>query len=194
MPGTGGVVHPVDFLGSYITDWAIIAQAGQKARLELSVVAMDEVTDQSLATASYATPVRTYSFVHASATVGGAARKITALNMSGTNGLNTDRLFLGSSTIAAPVEEGDREYKADLQIEWENLTDKTTYDGGVGSSVEVLATFTDGTDVLTCEMNGFLEESPLPDRGDRGPLTSQVRLMGAGATDAEACTITQYAA
>ncbi len=192
-PDTAGVDQPIDFLGCYFTDWALNAQVGQKSRLEASVVGIDQDDTQTLATPSYATPVRTYSFVQANATVGGGSRRITSLNASGTTGLSTGERFLGTNLMDAAQEEGDREYKMDLQVRWDSKADLTTWKGGVGLATTVVATWSDGVDVLECSMTGFLESSPLPDRGPRNPLTSNVRLRGAAGTDAAACTFRQWA-
>lgn len=193
--GTGGTVHPVDYLGCMIEGWSIGAQQGAKASLDLDLVGQDAVTDQTLVTASYTRP-RTYSFAHASMTIGAAARKVKSVTFAGKNGLDSGRRFIGSRTIEQPTAGDLREYTAEATVEFEDFTDyNTTYLGGVASTVTVEAVFTDGTDLLTVTMAGFLDGTPLPDVNTRGPLEAQLMLVAKGAsTDASACTIQQNTA
>lgn len=193
--GTGGTVHPVDYLGCVISSWSIAAQQGAKATLDLSLVGRDAVDDQTLATASYSRP-RTYSFAHASATFGGLARKVKSLTLSGDNGLETSRRFIGSQLIEKPIASDLRTYSAELTCEFEDLDDlSNTYLGGIASTVAVVATFTDSTDILTVTMNGFLDATPLPDVNTRGPLEYTLMLDARGdGTDVSAVQIQQNTA
>ena len=82
-----------------------------------------------------------------------------------------------------------------MTVEFEDFTDySTTYLGGVASTVAVVGTFTDGTDILTVTMNGFLDGTPLPDVNTRGPLEASLSLMARSSSDANACTIQQNTA
>jgi tail tube protein len=193
--GTGGTVHPVDYNGVKIGSWSLGAQQGAKSALDLDLVGRDAVDNLSLASASYTRP-RTYAFVHATMTIGGAARKVKSVTFSGNNGLETGRRVIGSALINEPVAGSLREYKAEATVEFENFTDyQTTYLGGIASPVTIVGTFTDGTDILTVTQAGFLDDTPLPDVNNRGPLEAKLVLMAAGAgTDASACTIQQNTA
>jgi len=187
--GTAGTVHPVDYTGVKVSSWSLAAQVGQIAEYSMDFVGRNHDTAQSLATASY-TSGRRFSFVHGSVTAGGSARKVTSMTLSGDNGLQDARHFLGSALTSEQLEDSERDYTLELGVEFENMTDVTAFDAGLTSTITGVCTFTDGTNIIVATVKGFHDGNPLAPMSGRGPLDSSITLKAASTTDANAITVT----
>ena len=106
----------------------------------------------TLATASYGTKAATpFKFNHAAVTVAGSAVEVTDLTIKGTNGLKTDRRFLGSQLAAKALREGRREFTVELGQEFRDLGAINALKNG--TEVAVVASFTAGSLSATITMN-----------------------------------------
>ena len=97
----------------------------------------------ALATASYTAATKPLKFAHGSVTIGGAAVKVKKAVLTGNNGLNVDRFFLGSDLVEEPLEVALRNYTAELDVEFADLTQYRRYLNGTEHAV--VLTFTSGT-------------------------------------------------
>lgn len=97
----------------------------------------------ALASASYTASVQPVKFTHGSVTIGGAAVNVKKATLSGKNGLDVDRFFLGSAVLEEPLEAALREYTVALECEFNDLTQYRRYLNGTEHAV--VLTFTSGT-------------------------------------------------
>jgi hypothetical protein len=152
-------VYPFTYTGVKVTSWELSCSAGEIATLKLSLAGKDEVLDESLATATYPATVKPLHFRHASVSIDGDPVAVKSFTISGDNGLDADRRFLGDPTISEPLEAALRTYSGSLDVEW---TDPSQYAAYVGATeVALSVVFTSGTDVVEIEANVRLDgETP----------------------------------
>lgn len=183
---TTGAVHPFSALGCKVSEWEIGCSAGEIATLGATLAYKDIVTSHALVPPSYATGIGIgMTFVGGSITVAGQPYKTQELTIAGSNGLNTDRRFIGDATIDEPLEADLREYTAEISSEFFNLA---MWDRFVNGDVaELVATFARGTSTCEITMNvRFDGETPNVDGRDVIPQTVPVKAIGD--TDAAAIT------
>jgi hypothetical protein len=167
-PSVGGTVHPFTYAGVKITGWELSCQAGQIARLRLSTFGtVEETTATALATASYTSGIRPFKWNHGAVTIAGSPANVKSLRITGDNGLDTDRRFLGSKLAAQPIEADLRSYTGQMVCEFASLADYQRFVNRTEAAVVV--TFTDGTRVLTITMNVRFD-GETPTIGGRGIL------------------------
>lgn len=165
VPDVAGTVQPFSFAGVKVTDWELQVEAGGLVMLSTSVVAQSLVTSESLVTASYGTGTATpFTFKHASATIAGSAANVKSLTLSGSNGLDTDRRFIGSALMAQPLEAELREYSGTVELEFESLTHLNRFRSGTeaamvltitaGASASLVVTMNARFDGSTPEVDG----------------------------------------
>lgn len=123
--------------GTGIPSGATIASINSATSIELSAAATadgDPVTltiGVALAAASYTSGIKPVKFQSGSVTIGGSAVKVKAATLSGKNGLDVDRFFLGSDEMSEPYEADDlREYMMTLDVEFTDLTQYRRYLNG----------------------------------------------------------------
>lgn len=170
-PGTAGTVHPFTINGAKVEAWELGFELDETTKLTLDLVGKTETTATALATASYTSSNDVYAFTHGSISLGGSVAKVKSGTVRGENPMNTDRIFLGDSSINQPIENARREYTFDLTAEFENLTAYQRVVNATEASMSLA--FTRGTssvtvtgnvrfDEATPELSGFdLLEQPL---------------------------------
>ena len=123
-PDVSGTVQPFTFAGCKIMGWELAVKAGELVTLGLDVVGKSLATGTALATATFGTGAGTpFSFKHATVSIAGSSANVKGITLKGANGLAADdRRFLGSEFIAEPLEAELREYTAELDMEFESLT------------------------------------------------------------------------
>lgn len=86
-PGTGGTVHPHSYLGSYVNGWELSVTAGEFVNMSVDLVGSNEVTNESLASATFPslTPL---TFAHATLTMSGGSECFDSLTIAGANNLD----------------------------------------------------------------------------------------------------------
>lgn len=142
-PSSDGTVQPFTFAGTKIADWELAFGLDKLTSLALSTVSKSVTTGTALATASYTSSNDLLAFTHGALTVGGSALKVKSGSVKGTNPMNTDRAFLGDSTINEPLENGRRDYSFDLTTEFDGLT---AYNRFVdGTEADLSLSFTRGS-------------------------------------------------
>lgn len=182
-PSSDGTVQPFTFNGTKITAWELGFELDKIASLSLDVVGKDQVTATGLATASYTSSNNLLAFTHGAITVAGSAIKVKSGSVRGENPLNTDRLFLGDTTISEPLENGRREYSFDLACEFESLTALNRIVNGTEAALSLA--FTRGADSITITGNlRFDEGMPNLDGFDvlEQPLSGKFVATGADST------------
>ena len=187
-PDGAGTVQPFSFSGMKVTDWELSMEAGGLVTLSTSLVGKQLATSESLATASFGTGAATpFTFKHASATIAGGAANVKKLTISGSNGLDTDRRFIGSEYLAEPLEAELREYGGTVDLEFESLTQMNRFRNA--NEVALVATISAGASAsLTVTMNVRFDGAT-PEVDGRGivQLSAPYKCIGTS-TDASAIT------
>lgn len=123
--------------GSGIQAGSTIASVTSATEVELSLAAnasgsgVTFTIGKALASAAYTSGLKPIKFTHGSVTIGGSAVKVKAATLSGKNGLDVDRFFIGDDEMDEPLEANDlREYLATLDVEFTDLTQYRRYLNG----------------------------------------------------------------
>jgi hypothetical protein len=138
------VVQAMTQQGMKISTWELSSQVDGLLLLKLTFVGQDEVTTVALAVASYAT-TELFSFVGGVLTVGGVATDITKITISGDNKLAGKRRYMrGSALMKEPLEEGLRDYKITVDLDFTDLSHYNRYvsSTAAGAIATLVATWT----------------------------------------------------
>ena len=139
-PSTDGTINAFSYNGLKVVDWEIACAVEQFAKLTLTLDGWDEVTATGYTAASFlaANPL---TFAGGTVILGGAVTTTTgiasvaggvtipvvkAATVKGSNALDTQRFFLGTSVKKEQIENGYRKLTGTLEVEFENLTDTYT--------------------------------------------------------------------
>jgi hypothetical protein len=140
----------------------------------------------ALAAASYPSAIKPLKFNHAAVSIGGVSVNAKSLTISGNNGLDDARRFLGDQRISEPLETGLREYTGTIELEFTDLTQYRRF--VTGSEAALVASFTSGTDSVTITTNARYDGST-PQVAGREILTQSLPFKCvASSTDASAIT------
>lgn len=179
--------------GTGIPSGATIASVSSATAASLSANATASGTSiaftigVALASASYPASIKPLKFNHAAITVGGSSVNVMSFSISGDNGLNTDRRFLGTEYAAEGFEANLRNYSGSLDIEFTDLTAYTRF--VAGTEAALVASFTSGTDSVTITTNVRFDGAT-PQVGGRDILTQSLPFKCiASSTDASAITV-----
>jgi hypothetical protein len=142
-PNNAGTVQPFTYHGCRVASWEISANLGEIGKLKLSLVAEDEDTSTGLASASYPTGLTLLTFKEATLSLASSAIPVTAVTLTGDNGLAADRHRLGSQVIKQPLEAGMRDYSGTIDADFESTTAYARFVSGTEAAL-VLA-FTGAT-------------------------------------------------
>lgn len=181
-----GTVHPFSLLGCKVASWELGLKAGEKASLGVDVVAKSVTTAQTLVAPNYATGIGIgMTFVGASVTLAGSAYKTEELTLSGNNGLEVGRRFIGDQTIDEPLEAELRNYSGTLNSEFFGLTAYNRFVNGTTAALVIA--LAKGTATCTITMNvRFDGEAPKVE--GRGLVKEALPFKAVGDTDAGAIT------
>lgn len=188
IPDVAGTVQPFSVAGVKVTDWELSVDAGGLVMLSTSIVGQSLVTSEALATASFGSGgVTPFTFKHASATVAGGAANVKKLTLSGSNGLDTDRRFIGSATISQPLEAELREYTGVVDLEFESLTHMNRFRNG--TEVALVATISAGASASLTITTNVRFDGATPEVDGKGvvQLSTPFKCV-APTTDASAIT------
>lgn len=139
-----GTVQPFTYHGGKVTDWTLSCDLDGFLTADIGLDFEDEDTSTSLATASYASDWRCFSFVGASATIGGSAIELKNFSVSMNNALNTDRRYLRASALKKePVEDGMRSVEWSATADFSDLTQYNRFASATraGALAAIVATF-----------------------------------------------------
>lgn len=178
--------------GTGIPTGATIVTINSSTSVEISAAATATATGltivigKALASASYASGAKPVKFNHGSVTIGGSAVPVKAATLSGDNGLDVERRFLGSKNISAPLEANLRSYTGSVDVEFNDLTQYNRY--LAGDTFALVLAFTVGTYSLTVTTNARYEPGQTPQVGGPGIVGQSLPFKCLGSTDAAAIT------
>jgi len=163
------VVQPHDFYGCKITDGTISQALDQYAQLQLGVDANQDVTNQTLATASYPAAQELLHDGQLAITVNGAAFNPRSASFKIDRNLNLSRYFTRSSTLKKePLWQGPSPVTGSLEGEFE---DWTTYGLFTANTIlPIVFTWTGTTGSLAVTMPACRLEGPKPVTAKSGIL------------------------
>lgn len=139
-----GTVQAFTYHGCKVTDWSLSCDIDGFLTAEIGIDAEDEDTSTALATASYPTDFRCFSFTGASATFGGSAIELKNFKVSCDNALDTGRRYLRSSSLKKePVENGMRTIEWSATADFSDLTQYNRFASATraGALAAIVATF-----------------------------------------------------
>lgn len=120
-PDISGTVQPFNYEGCKVVDWELKAAIDDWLKLGLTIDAETEQTSTALASASYLSGARPFSFVDGALTINGSAISVRGFNIKGANAIKTDRRFMGN-VKKEPLCNGEGTVMGELQFEHEALT------------------------------------------------------------------------
>lgn len=139
-----GTSQAITLHGCKVESWELACDADGVLVATLDVDAEEYDTSTALASASYPSDYRIFSFAGASLTIGGSAVDVYDFSVSGNNTLDTDRRFLrGNPLKKEPVENGFRTYEWACSVDFESLTqfDRFRSATRAGALAAIVATF-----------------------------------------------------
>lgn len=187
-PGSAGTVHPFTFAGMKVEGFELSFALDETARVTFPVVGKSQSTATGLAAASYTASNALLAFTHGSILVAGAAAKVKGGSVTYATPMNTDRVFLGDTTINEPLENGRREATFSIDCEFEDLTAYNRIVNGTEAALSLA--FTRGADSVTVAGNArFDGGTPTLDDMDLLDFTLTGKFV-ATAADSTAITVT----
>ena len=179
-PDRGGTVRPWNFIGCKAKSWELSCEAGAAARLKTTWSAKDLDKDGTPALQAFAPPaaLQRLKWSHATvASVHGVSPKVKSITFKGENGIEDDRLFLGSATIDEQDEVELRQYGGEVEVEFAN---ETLFDAFWNAAeADVLLTLARGAHSLAMGGNARLDgDAPVVE--NRGKLTQKIPFVHVG--------------
>jgi hypothetical protein len=177
--------------GCKASGWSLSVSTGQIAQVSLDLVGQTEVltAGNTGTTISLPSTMSRWKWDQVAVSFNGRTSDcVTALTISGTNGLTTDELCLGSSTIAEPAEDNHREYTLDMTLRYPGGASGTPM-AVRGSVVSITVTLTAGAHTLTITMANQLVINATAPVGGPGRLEQTVNCRMLGSTSADSGAI-----
>jgi hypothetical protein len=154
-PSTDGTIRPFSYTGGKITAWTLAAELDAIATLTQTFDFKTEDTTEDLATASYPSNLRSFTFLDGSLTMDGdTVAVVNSIELSGTNPMNTNRRGLGGEKLE-PLVNGKRLITGTFTSEFENMLAHQAWMAGA-EQADLLLTFAlAGTEIDEGEENPF---------------------------------------
>lgn len=198
VPTVYGSVIPKTMTGAMIASWEVAGAAGANLTWGATWVGQELTLGTTLASASYSTTMRPWSFKETSLTIDGTVIPVKSFKIGGDNGLADSRRFLGGTTISQPLREKLAEYKGEFEAEWGNATSGsgtllgtlgyTRFTGGTESAlvITMVSGTLSGTITANVRYNG-----ETPQVGGPGIVAHKVpfKCIASGTLDSNAITV-----
>ena len=150
-PDVAGTIIPYTFNGGKVASWELAAQVGEIAHYTIDAVFKDQTTATALASASYTSGLGLFAFTHGAVTIAGSTVSVRNVSIKGDNALDTERFFLGGTSISEPLEAGRREYTFDLELDHNGTVVPGRIDSGTEAAM--VLTFTSGGSIVSLTTN-----------------------------------------
>lgn len=161
-PDTGGTVRPFDYVGCMVNEWSVgfDATGDNMATCQYEIVGREELSDQTLVSASYPSVTRLAS-VQASLTIAGSAYCVDSGEIFGRNNLEVIHKACATDAGKPTIREsGMREYGGNLTADFQDLTAYNRFVNG--NEAALVITIEDSSSaklVFTCNVR-FDGETP----------------------------------
>lgn len=152
-PDIGGVVRAFSYLGCSITGFELSCKVNEYLMGKFSIYGTDEVTSESLATASYPAGWSPFVFTEGVLSIAGSSYDVTQLSLGAKNGQKVDRHFIRASGHKPKIalESEQREYSGTLTSDFIDLTAYNRFKNGTEAAL--VLTFTSGANILEITTN-----------------------------------------
>jgi len=137
-------IDPYTWTGCKVNNWELAVDVDGILVATIGIDAQNETNATALATASYPSDFRVFTFDGCAVTIGGDSFEALSWSATGNNQLDVGRRFLtGSSLKKEPLENAHREYGVSLEAEYRDLTQYNRFVSATaaGQLAAVVATF-----------------------------------------------------
>lgn len=170
-----GTNQAVTFAGGKVPKWTLHCAVDEMLQCDMDVWFNSMTTATALATAAYPATMSNFAWVHGAVTIGGSAVDLTSFSLEVDQGYNLDRAAIRGNAARKEPTPGVLGITWSGEADFESLTQwNRVHSTTVAAlSASVVATFTNGTDVLTATLPGARFDE-LSFGGDRGGLTQSL--------------------
>jgi hypothetical protein len=187
-PQVGGVVTPFSYSGVKVASWEAAAEQGELVTCTFDLVAQAVTTGTALASATFPSGVRAYTYVHGYALVGGSTQLVRGWSIKGDNALDVERRNLGGRTVTEPLETGLRMFEGTLTVEWSSTADYQRYVNGTEMAI-VLGLTASATESAIFTLNARYDGYPVTvDGGELLVPEVPFKCVASSTTDGSAIT------
>jgi hypothetical protein len=184
-----GTNQAITVSGGKVPKWKISSAVDEMVTCELDLWAASMTTATALATASYTASAANFAWVHGVVTIGGSAIDLISFDLEVDQGYNLDRKQIRGNSAPKEPTPGPLSISFNAECDFESLTQWNRVHATTAASLSaaIVATFTNGTDVLTITIPSARFDD-LSFGGDLGGLTQE--LSGVGEYDGSTTPIT----
>lgn len=188
VPDTAGTARTKTYTSAMIDGYEMAFEKGKIATAAIDVTAKSEATNTAAATVSYPSNLIPVKCTNVALSIYGGSVNVESVKLKGANNLNSDRYYLGSSTLGAKQVSKDlRTLGGDIQLELEdNFTQYARYKAGTQGALSLVCTV--GSNTITVTANIMLT-GETPKVGNRDLVMQPLAFEVLGSTDAAAITI-----
>lgn len=140
-----GTAQAFTYEGGKVVGWEFSCDVDGVLVCKLDLDFEDENTSTALATASYPTDYRIFTFAGGSVTIGGSSVEVKSFKVAGTNGLNVDRRYMRAAgpLKKEPLATDRRAATFDLEADFSDLTQYNRFRDALAANTvaQIVATF-----------------------------------------------------
>lgn len=135
-PMSNGTVTPFSYTGCKIDQITLSNSVDEFLVVECEVVGEDEITSESLASASYPTGVQLFNWTQGVISIAGSSvGVVTDFSVTVANNHKADRYFLGAATMSEPIIAGMTEVTGSMTVEFDSMTNYNRFVNGTIAAV-----------------------------------------------------------
>lgn len=170
-----GTNQSLTISGGKVPKWKLSAAVDEMVTCELDIWAASMTTATALATASYTASAANFAWVHGVVTIGGAAVDLISFDVEVDQGYKLDRKQIRGNAAAKEPTPGPLSITWSAEADFDSLTQWNRVHATTASSLSaaILATFTNGTDIITVNLPAARFDD-LSFGGDLGGLTQSL--------------------
>jgi hypothetical protein len=170
-PGTGGTVHPFSYLGCKVTSASMAVESGGYTSLTVTLDGQDETTGQALASPTYSSTARPFTFQEMSVKAGEATlANVRSITLTVNVPMNTERYHLGNSGVKdQPIANDYVDVMAEATLEFVNLADHTRF---VNEESVALVLTAEGADIEEGQPFEAIFKLPAAKQVSSGPVVN----------------------
>jgi hypothetical protein len=156
VPDIGGTTRAFSFLGCVITGWELSVDVDGLVIFTPTFDAQDMVTDEALATASFASADELFSYQQVAIEVDSGAVTPTSVSFSVSHAMKTDRHFVQASPLKKrPIRNGFAEITGSATFEFESMA-QVNHFLNAAPGAEIPVQFTATGDEIDTGVNNYL--------------------------------------
>jgi hypothetical protein len=165
--------------GGKVPKWKLSSAVDEMVTCELDIWAASMTTGTALATAAYTASAANFAWVHGVVTIGGSAVDLISFDVEVDQGYNLGRGQIRGNAAKKEPTPGPLEISWSAEADFDSLTQWNRVHATTAASLSasIVATFTNGTDVLTVTIPGARFDD-LSFGGDNGGLTQELGGVG----------------